>query len=44
MQGTYDPAFTATTRRSLDEIAAHGTLVREVADPYYGSLRVYRMP
>ncbi len=43
-EGTWDPAFTAIMRRSLRNIALHGTMVREIADPYYGDLRVYRMP
>ncbi len=44
MEGTYDPDFTAALRGSLAEIAERGTLVREITDPYYGDLRVYRVP
>ena len=39
-----DAAYFASMRRSLADIAAHGTLVRTVPDPYYGNLRVYRYP
>ena len=42
--GGMDEAFYAALNRQLQSVISDGTLVGEFVDPYYGDLRVYRLP
>lgn len=41
---SWDADYYEKTRASLADIEQRGTLVRSMPDPYYGNLRIYRLP